>query len=68
MFQTLTVLYDKILRTLQKMPEDATYRKNTQVIIEDRLIAVKSVRGFRSVNCSMGAYDLMIIIVYLLYL
>merc|ERR1711893_27408 len=41
-YKTLTVLYDKILRTIQKMPEDAAYRKNTQVIIQERLNAVKT--------------------------
>ncbi|CAH0554752.1 unnamed protein product [Brassicogethes aeneus] len=33
---TLGVLYGKILRTLQKMPEDAAYRKHTQDLIQER--------------------------------
>jgi len=28
---TLSVLYSKILRVIQKMPESAAYRKHTQV-------------------------------------
>merc|ERR1711964_606082 len=39
---TLKVLYDKILRTLQKMPEDATYRTNTEQIVQHRLALVNS--------------------------
>ena len=31
--KTLGVVYQKILRVLQKMPESATYRKSTQVMI-----------------------------------
>jgi len=29
--KTLTVVYEKILRVIQKMPESAVYRKHTQV-------------------------------------
>jgi len=32
----LGVLYGKILRTLQKMPETAAYRKHTEAIIKER--------------------------------
>jgi len=39
--KTLTILYTKILSVLQKMPESAAYRKHTQVLISDRLAAVK---------------------------
>jgi len=39
--KTLTILYSKILSVLQKMPESAAYRKHTQVVIAERLQAVK---------------------------
>lgn len=38
----LGVLYNKILRTLQKMPEDAAYRKYTQEIVCERANILKS--------------------------
>jgi NADH dehydrogenase (ubiquinone) 1 alpha subcomplex subunit 5 len=40
---TLTVLYSKILRALQKMPSNAAYRKYTEEIISERALVVKSV-------------------------
>jgi NADH dehydrogenase (ubiquinone) 1 alpha subcomplex subunit 5 len=40
---TLTVLYGKILRALQKMPSSAAYRKYTEDIINQRAQAVKTV-------------------------
>ncbi|KAK5645039.1 hypothetical protein RI129_006339 [Pyrocoelia pectoralis] len=33
---TLGILYDKIMRTLQKMPETAAYRKYTEQVICER--------------------------------
>lgn len=33
---TLGVLYNKILRVVQKMPENAAYRKHTEVLITER--------------------------------
>jgi len=38
--QTLKVLYEKILRTLSKMPENAAYRRYTQQITNERLTIV----------------------------
>jgi NADH dehydrogenase (ubiquinone) 1 alpha subcomplex subunit 5 len=40
---TLTVLYGKILRALQKMPSSAAYRKYTEEIISERAEIVKNV-------------------------
>jgi NADH dehydrogenase (ubiquinone) 1 alpha subcomplex subunit 5 len=40
---TLTVLYGKILRALQKMPSSAAYRKYTEEIINERARVVKNV-------------------------
>ena len=53
--KTLSVLYNKILKTLQKMPNDAAYRKNTEVIINERLAVIqsdKTVAGVeQKINC-----------------
>ncbi|XP_044271440.1 NADH dehydrogenase [ubiquinone] 1 alpha subcomplex subunit 5 [Tribolium madens] len=38
---TLGVLYGKILRALQKMPQEAAYRKYTEEIINERAQALK---------------------------
>ena len=43
LFQKLVILYDKILRTLQRIPEEAAYRKYTEAIVKDRLAMVKTV-------------------------
>ncbi|CAG0904307.1 unnamed protein product, partial [Darwinula stevensoni] len=38
---TLSVLYGKILRCVQKMPSDAAYRRYTEEIVKERVIAVE---------------------------
>lgn len=43
-FQTLKLLYGKILRDLKKFPEASTYRKHTEEIVNHRLGHVESVR------------------------
>ncbi|KAJ3642353.1 hypothetical protein Zmor_025148 [Zophobas morio] len=52
---TLGVLYGKILRTLQKMPEEAAYRKYTEEIICERAEVLKrnsSVEGVeKQIKC-----------------
>ncbi|MRA75746.1 hypothetical protein GH890_30300, partial [Bacillus thuringiensis] len=40
--KNLMVVYDKILRTLKKMPADTAYRRHTEVIIQERLGHVKA--------------------------
>lgn len=40
---TLGVLYGKILRVLQKMPEDAAYKKYTKTIVTERATIVANV-------------------------
>merc|ERR1711976_856563 len=40
--QTLKVLYEKILRTTQKMPPEAAYRRYTEQIVRERMQMVKS--------------------------
>ncbi|XP_060079199.1 probable NADH dehydrogenase [ubiquinone] 1 alpha subcomplex subunit 5 [Ylistrum balloti] len=39
--ENLMELYDKILRTVAKMPSDAAYRQNTESIIKGRLALVE---------------------------
>lgn len=39
---TLEVLYNKILRALQKMPENASYRKYTEQIVCERAQVLKA--------------------------
>ncbi|XP_049793368.1 NADH dehydrogenase [ubiquinone] 1 alpha subcomplex subunit 5 [Schistocerca nitens] len=52
---TLGVLYGKILRALQKMPEDAAYRKYTQEIVMERARIVKTTPNVqdieKKINC-----------------
>lgn len=40
---TLSSLYNKILRAVQKMPQEAAYRKYTEEIVAHRLKIVQSV-------------------------
>lgn len=47
---TLGVLYGKILRTLQKMPESAAYRRHTEKIIAERAAVLKN-------NCEVEAVE-----------
>lgn len=41
---SLTVLYEKILRTLDKMPDQAGYKQHTKKIVDERLGLVKTVK------------------------
>ena len=41
---TLTVLYDKILRTLEKIPDSAAYKQHTKGLVQDRLKLVSTVK------------------------
>ncbi|XP_064604343.1 NADH dehydrogenase [ubiquinone] 1 alpha subcomplex subunit 5-like [Liolophura sinensis] len=51
---SLKILYEKILNTLQKMPAEAAYRKNTQQIVEDRLAIVKSAKDVTSIETKIN--------------
>lgn len=51
---TLGVLYGKILRVLQKMPESAAYRRHTQQIICERADIVKSTSDVAMVEKNIG--------------
>ncbi|CAH1170866.1 unnamed protein product [Phaedon cochleariae] len=51
---TLGVLYSKILRTLQKMPQDAAYRRHTEIIINERAQILKSNSDIEVVENQIG--------------
>lgn len=51
---TLGVLYSKILRTLQKMPESAAYRKYTEEIINERTQILKSTEDIGAIEKQIG--------------
>ncbi|XP_044728336.1 NADH dehydrogenase [ubiquinone] 1 alpha subcomplex subunit 5 [Chrysoperla carnea] len=52
---TLNVLYGKILRALQKMPESAAYRRSTEEIVKSRAAIVNSSNDVatieKQINC-----------------
>ena len=41
---SLNVLYDKILKSLEKMPDTAAYKVHTKTLVEERLNLVKTVQ------------------------
>ncbi|KAJ8973336.1 hypothetical protein NQ317_004648 [Molorchus minor] len=51
---SLGVLYSKILRTLQKMPESAAYRKHTEEIIKERSQMLKANACIETVEKQIG--------------
>ncbi|GAB1598132.1 NADH dehydrogenase [ubiquinone] 1 alpha subcomplex subunit 5-like [Argonauta hians] len=52
---TLKVLYEKILRTLAKMPEETAYRKNTELIVKERLSLVNAEKDVTKLENVMKA-------------
>ncbi|XP_026463034.1 NADH dehydrogenase [ubiquinone] 1 alpha subcomplex subunit 5-like [Ctenocephalides felis] len=51
---TLSVLYGKILRTLQKMPEEAAYKKYTESIITERAAIVQNTPDIAAIEEKIG--------------
>lgn len=51
---TLTVLYGKILRALQKMPETAAYRKYTEQVIRERSQIVECTKSIPEMEKMIG--------------
>lgn len=51
---TLTVLYGKILRAVQKMPETAAYRKYTEEIVKARAQVVADTPDITSIEKKIG--------------
>lgn len=41
---SLTVLYEKILRTLEKVPDNVAYKKHTKSLVEERLKLVQTIK------------------------
>ncbi|KAG5888098.1 hypothetical protein JTB14_021898 [Gonioctena quinquepunctata] len=60
---TLGVLYTKILRTLQKMPESAAYRKHTESVINERSQILKSTQNVEAIEKQIGCGQIEEIIV-----
>jgi len=52
--QLLTVTHNKILRILQKMPEDSAYRKHTENIIKARQSAVDQVKDVAALELKVN--------------
>ncbi|XP_018330119.2 NADH dehydrogenase [ubiquinone] 1 alpha subcomplex subunit 5 [Agrilus planipennis] len=60
---TLGALYNKILRVLQKMPEDAAYRKYTEEVINERSSILKSTKDISEIEkkiCSGQVEELIV--------
>ncbi|XP_023026683.1 NADH dehydrogenase (ubiquinone) subunit ND-13B [Leptinotarsa decemlineata] len=51
---TLGILYGKLLRTLQKMPESAAYRKHTEAIVNERSQILKSTSNLEIIEKQIG--------------
>ncbi|XP_065567717.1 NADH dehydrogenase [ubiquinone] 1 alpha subcomplex subunit 5-like isoform X2 [Artemia franciscana] len=51
---TLSVLYGKILRALQKMPESAAYRKYTEQIVMERMSVVNAEKDIAVLEKKVG--------------
>lgn len=51
---TLGVLYGKIIRTLQKMPEQAAYRKYTEEVINERSNILQSTADVATIEQKIG--------------
>jgi NADH dehydrogenase (ubiquinone) 1 alpha subcomplex subunit 5 len=43
-YQSLRVLYEKILKTLEKVPDNAAYKQHTLKLVNERLNLVKTVK------------------------
>lgn len=50
----LSVLYNKILRALQKLPESAAYRRYTEQIVKERLSLVESEKDIAQLEHRIG--------------
>lgn len=51
---TLGILYGKILRTLQKIPEEAAYRKYTEQIINQRAQILQNNQNIEAIEKQIG--------------
>lgn len=60
---TLGMLYNKILRTLQKIPESAAYRKQTELVINERARILESTQNVEAIEKELGCGQIEEIIV-----
>lgn len=60
---TLGILYAKILRTLQKMPESAAYRKYTEQVIVNRSHILQNNQNIEAIEKQIGCGQIEEIIV-----
>lgn len=51
---SLGTLYGKLLRTLQKMPQESSYRKNTEEIIRQRAQIIKQTECIETIEKQIG--------------
>ncbi|XP_022649973.1 NADH dehydrogenase [ubiquinone] 1 alpha subcomplex subunit 5-like [Varroa jacobsoni] len=50
----LGVLYKKILQALDQIPQDATYRRSTEPIIQEKLALVQSINEIAQLEDKLG--------------
>ncbi|EDW73166.1 uncharacterized protein Dwil_GK16793 [Drosophila willistoni] len=51
---TLSALYGKILRAVAKMPQDAAYRKNTEILVKQRADALAKNKDVVALEKAVG--------------
>ncbi|KAH8302222.1 hypothetical protein KR044_004184, partial [Drosophila immigrans] len=51
---TLSALYGKILRAVAKMPQDASYRKNTEQLVKQRANALAQNKDITALEKAVG--------------
>lgn len=52
---SLNVLYDKILRTLNKMPDNAVYKQHTKKLVEERFNLVKTIKDVQELETKINS-------------
>lgn len=52
---SLTVLYEKILKTLDKIPDNAVYKQHTKSLVENRFKLVKEVKDAQELEAKINS-------------
>ena len=52
--QSLSILYNKILRVLARMPDEAHYKRNTQLVIQQRLQLVNAEQNVEKLEAKVN--------------
>jgi NADH dehydrogenase (ubiquinone) 1 alpha subcomplex subunit 5 len=52
---SLTVLYEKILYSLEKMPDQAAYKQHTKKLVETRLDLVKAIKDVEQLEAKINS-------------